>query len=283
MELQQNLPQLNRQKLGLAAISYDSEAVLKHFAGRKNITYPLLSDPDSRTIRAYGVLNEGVPVNTPKALENRFLRGGEWYGVPVPGTFMLDPRGIVVAKYFEEDYRERYTASEILVRQLGADSGLPRTVSETKHLTISTFASLTNVKMGQRIALVADVDLKPRMHVYAPGVEGYIAIDFSISESPAIKIHPATFPASKKLRLKAINETVPVYQGKFRIARDVNIGTDPQVKPELNEKGELVIHGTLRYQACDDRVCYVPQNVPLSWTLNYEALDMQRVPKELQR
>jgi len=27
------------------------------------------------------------------------------------------------------------------------------------------------------------------------------------------------------------------------------------------------ISGTLSYQACDDRVCYLPQSVPLEWVV----------------
>ena len=42
-------------------MSYDSVAVLKNFSHRKHITYPLLSDPDSKTIRSFGILNETVP------------------------------------------------------------------------------------------------------------------------------------------------------------------------------------------------------------------------------
>ena len=34
----------------MAAISYDSVAVLKSFADRQRITFPLLSDPDSKVI-----------------------------------------------------------------------------------------------------------------------------------------------------------------------------------------------------------------------------------------
>jgi len=37
----------------LAAISYDSEAILKYFADRRKIDFPLLADPDSKIIRAY--------------------------------------------------------------------------------------------------------------------------------------------------------------------------------------------------------------------------------------
>jgi hypothetical protein len=44
-----------------------------------------------------------------------------------------------------------------------------------------------------------------------------------------------------------------------------------------------VVEGTLRYQACDDRVCYVPQELPVKWTLQYAEFDRQRVPPGLQR
>jgi hypothetical protein len=46
-----------KQGIRLAAISYDSEAILKYFADRQHIDFPLLADPDSRVIRDYHVLN----------------------------------------------------------------------------------------------------------------------------------------------------------------------------------------------------------------------------------
>lgn len=282
MELQEKLPSIRKQGLGLAAISYDSPAILKHFADRKKISYPLLSDPQSKVIRNYGILSEGVPANTPAAVEDRFKPGGQWFGVPIPGTFIIRPDGVVVSKYFEDDYRERYTASDILVRQYG-EGGVAGETKETKHLTLSSSASLERVKMGERIALVLDVELKPQMHVYAPGVKDYMPIEWDLQESPAIKVHPAAYPKSKKLRLEAIKETVPVYEGKFRVTRDVTIGSDSAVKPLLDEKGELVITGTFHYQACDERMCYFPQAVPVKWMLKYDSLDQERVPAELRR
>lgn len=271
MELQNGLQNVRKQGLGLAAVSYDSPAVLKSFADRTSIAFPLLSDAGSKTIRAYGILNETVPADSAQ------------YGIPHPGTFILNPRGEVISKYFEDDYRERYTASEILVRQFGGTAGASKTVAETRQLRLSASASLAAVRTGQRIALIIEVELKPKMHVYAPGVEHYIPIDWSIAESPAIKIFPAAYPPSKMLHLPVIDETVPVYQGKFRLERDVTIGPDAGVKPLLSDKGDLTIAGAFRYQACDDRICYVPQTLPLSWTVHYEALDRQRAPSELQR
>ena len=33
------------------------------------------------------------------------------------------------------------------------------------------------------------------------------------------------------------------------------------------KNGPLTIKGTLRYQACDDKVCFRPTNVPVEWTV----------------
>lgn len=271
MELQQNLDKVRKQGLELAAISYDSVAVLKDFADRQKITYPLLSDPESKVIRAYGLLNQSVPPNTAQ------------FGIPHPGTIVLDPKGLVTSKHFEEDFRQRYTASDILVRQLGGKAGGPGQTVETKHLKLSSSASAAVVRWGQRIALVLEIELKRGMHVYAPGVTGYIPIEWKIPAMPAAKAHEATYPKSEKLYLKPIKESVPVYKGRLRVVREISIGTDAQVQPLLDSAGNLTLEGTLHYQACDDRICYVPQAIPLRWTLHYETVDRQRVPAELQR
>jgi hypothetical protein len=189
----------------------------------------------------------------------------------------------VVSKYFESDFRRRYTASDILVRQYGDKPGTTSQTVETKHLKLVSSASQTNVRWGQRIALTVDIDLKGGMHVYAPGVEGYIPIDWKINAAPAFTPHEVTYPASQQLYLKPIHETVPIYKGRFRLVQEITLGTDEQVKPMLRKEGGLVIEGALRYQTCDDRVCYLVQTVPLKWVLHYEELDRQRVPPEMQR
>jgi hypothetical protein len=257
--------------MGVAAISYDSRAVLKDFADRRHITYPLLSDSESKIIRVFGILNEAAPKNTP------------FYGIPHPGTYILDPAGVVKAKYFEDGYRERDTASDILVTQFGVRPGLAHSTIETKHLKLSSSASAAVVHSGQHIALTLDVELPPKMHVYAPGVQGYIPIDWSMGETEAAKASAAVYPASKRLHLRAIRDTVPVYAGSFRLVREITIGPEAKLKPFLTAGGELTFEGSFRYQACDDRVCYLPQTVPLKWSFQFEPLDRERVPPALQR
>jgi AhpC/TSA family/Disulphide bond corrector protein DsbC len=262
---------LRKKGVGVASISYDSIALLKDFAERKGLTYPLLSDPDSKVIRAFNILNGNFP------------EGHAWHGVPFPGIYVIDEKGIVRAKYFEEDHRDRYTASNIVIHEFNGE-GQAGTTVETKHLKLTYSTSDTSLSPGGRAALMMDIELKKGMHVYAPGVQGgYIPIDWKIAESKGWLAHPVSYPASRIMHLPAINESVPVYEGRFRLLRDVTIGQTAEIKPLLADNGTLTVEGSFRHQACDEKECFPPQTVPLKWTFQIAPLDGKRAPAELQR
>lgn len=271
MELERHYSDFGKLGLGVAAISYDSTAVLHNFAERKGIHFPLLSDPNSKIIRELGILNETVPTDSPQ------------FGIPYPGWFVVDAKGVITAKYFETDYHQRYTSAGILLHEFGLLPPAENPPVEGKQLTLNATASNAVVAPGQTVVLALDIELKPKMHVYAPGVEGYIPIDWTMGESDLAAARKTTFPIPQKLRLEAINETVPAYSGHFRLTRDVSIAQADKLQPALNSAGEFVLQGKLRYQACDDRICYIPQEMPILWVFKYQDLDRERVPVELQR
>jgi hypothetical protein len=188
-----------------------------------------------------------------------------------PGWYVLDARGVIVSKYFDDN--GRFTPAAILVHKFGWTPTEPGTEVEGKQLNATTGASNATVAPGERVALILDVDLQPNMHVYAPGVGGgYISIDWKMRDSEAAAVHPAVFPRAEKLYLKAIAETVPAYRNHVRLTRDLTIG-----RP-VDGSGKFTVPGSLRYQACDDRVCYIPQTLQLTWTFQYQASDQQRAP-----
>ncbi len=275
------LADLNRQVEGfrkkgmnVASLTYDSTDVLKTFAARIGITFTMLSDPDSKVIRAFEILNTNAEKGTSR------------YGIPFPGTYVINERGIVTAKYFDDDYRERSSAASILTREFGVDdtgSRIAKNVFENNQLKLTYFASDATLAPGHRTALVLEIDPKPKMHVYAPGVERYIPIDWQMSESKAWIAFPAAYPASRKLNLPAIQETVPVYNSHIRIVRDLAVGLDPETTSSLSADRTLTVEGSFRYQACDDKQCFLPKTIPLKWTFQVGKLDTQRVPEELQR
>jgi len=184
----------------------------------------------------------------------------------------------------KDDYKDRVSTADILARQFGAQLDVARGAAETKHLQVTNAASNDVARPGLRIALSLDIELKPGMHVYAPGVQGYIPIDWRFDEGgPAAKRLSFEYPPSEMLRLEAIGETVPVYRGHIQIRREITFGQEAVLKPLVTSTGGVIVKGSFRYQACDDRKCYVPEEVPLVWRFKYEGLDRQRAPSEFQR
>lgn len=270
MELQTQAEGFRKKGLAVASLSYDSAAILKDFAGRKNIAYPMLSDPESKVIKAFGILNTNMEP------------GAMGYGVPFPGMFVIDAHGLVKAKYFEDDHRERFTAADVLTREFGAD-GAAKTTVETPQVKLTYSASDASLMPGARTSLILDLELKKGMHVYAPGVQSdYIAIQWTVADSKGWLAQPAIYPPSRKMHLKVINETVPVYEGHLRLLRDLTIAQQAALTPLLGPGGVLTVEGAFRYQACDARECYPPKTIPLKWTFQIDPLDRQRAPAALQ-
>lgn len=205
-----------------------------------------------------------------------------WYGIPYPGIYIVDENGIVRSKYFQETYQERYAAPSILWREFGSRVGTRETVVKTSHLEMKYYATRDVVRPSLRLTLLADFQLPPKMHVYAPGVANYIPIQWKLEDSPNYVLRAVEYPPSEILYLPAIQETVPVYQGKFRIAQDITLAGSEVLRPILAGEREVRVRGQLRYQACDDKICYLPQHLPLEWVFHVEPLDTERVPEALQ-
>jgi DsbC/DsbD-like thiol-disulfide interchange protein len=157
----------------------------------------------------------------------------------------------------------------------GQDKDLPPTGGshgaqshETAHLTIVTTASPDAAAPGQKLTLQLDVTPKPRMHVYAPGQDGYIPISLKLDEQTAFTAAKGKYPAGEKYFMPALNETQIVYGKPFRITQEVTLARTAALR-ELakQDAASLTIKGTVRYQACDDRICYLPANVPVEWTV----------------
>ena len=228
----------------------------------------MLGDPESKTIRAYGVLN-------PEAT-------GMQKGFARPGYFFIDTQGVIREKFFEAKYRERLTGNSIIAKlfpELGQE--VTQTV-EAPHLQLALEQSDPTGVPGTRITLAAEVRLPQDVHVYAPGAQGYKPIRLVMDAMPEMQFPPAVYPQSKTLFLPVINERVPVFDGTFRITQDVKVSTSAEFWGSLGKDGKLFsITGRLDYQACDKTVCYQPTSVPVKWQLQVYPLDRTRAPVEI--
>jgi len=266
VELQGRVDQLRKEGLGLAAITYDPVSVLADFSARRGITFPLLSDAGSATIKRYGILNTTVP------------QTNELYGYPFPGTFMLNREGVVTSRVFEATYQERDTISSVLAR-LGRGVDAPLTKTSAPHLEITSYLTDRVAAPGTHFSIVLDVKPAARVHVYAPGVAGYKPIALVVQPQPGLIVRQPQFPKAGDYHFKPLNEHVPVYQKPFRITQDVEIDPSREAAAALKELKTMTISATLNYQACDDKLCFNSQSVPLSWTIHLRPLDTDRAKR----
>ena len=100
VQLQEHLKEIETTGGQLVAISYDSTNILKRFAAKSAITYPLLSDAGSKTIDAFGIRNKEAP--------------DRWSGIPYPGTFVVGTNGIIRSKLFLDGYKDRHAVDALV-------------------------------------------------------------------------------------------------------------------------------------------------------------------------
>lgn len=170
-----------------------------------------------------------------------------------PSVTLLGAQGEAVDRYVGD------SPAAFLFLRLNLPSTAARATVNGKRLDLSVSADRAAGRSGETVVLVLDLKLKPGVHVYAPGVEGYIPIAWALKPSSDWSARAALFPKAEILHLAAIDETVPAYQGHFRLAREVVIASPA--------KGPVSIDGTLRYQACDDTMCYIPETLPVRWEI----------------
>jgi peroxiredoxin len=288
VELEGRVNELRQKGLGLAAISYDPPEIIAAFSKQRGITFPLLSDAGSATIKRYGILNPvpewamGPDRDNPavKAEIEKYVSvrtpNPSQVGIAFPGTFILDKKGRVTSRFFEDFYIERNTVSSMMMRLNNRVAPVAATKVSTAHLEITTYPSDSAVAPGNRFSIALDIQPHNGIHVYAPGAKNYRVIGLNIAAQPFVRTIPAKYPASEIYFFKPLDERVPVFQKPFTLIQEAVLEGTPQAQAALRDKDSVTIAGTLEYQACDDKICYNPASVPLTWTLNLRPIIAER-------
>ncbi|MDO9477561.1 MAG: peroxiredoxin family protein [Pseudohongiella sp.] len=95
-------PQFAELGVTVAAMTYDSQDILKAAEEDYSVNFPLLQDIDVKHVTALGILNE------------QYEPGQRAYGIPEPGIFLLSPDGTIRFKFADQDYRMRPDFSLVL-------------------------------------------------------------------------------------------------------------------------------------------------------------------------
>jgi peroxiredoxin len=88
--------------ISVVALTYDSVELLKTVQEDQDIQFTLLHDEDVSHVNAFGVRNLD------------YEPGHRVYGIPYPGIFLVDPNGVIKAKFAEERYQDRPPFEDVL-------------------------------------------------------------------------------------------------------------------------------------------------------------------------
>ena len=126
-----------------------------------------------------------------------------------------------------------------------------------QHIDVLTGA----MEAGRVVTLWVDVAPKPGIHVYASGATGFDAVKLTIVPQAGVAVRQAKYPAAQSTASPGALERVPAYVKTFRITQPLTLAKD------LKRGEAMTVAGALTYQACDDRLCYPTQSIPLRWLL----------------
>lgn len=102
IQLQEHKAAYDEAGIALVAMTYDEPALQQVFVDKWGIEYPLLHDVDTLSFKTLGILNKS------------YQPGDDAYGIPYPGSIVINPEGKVVGKLFLEAYSVRVDALSAL-------------------------------------------------------------------------------------------------------------------------------------------------------------------------
>lgn len=148
---------------------------------------------------------------------------------------------------------------------LGTQGAAPASI-DTPHLTVTVSPAARTASPGTRVELSVDVAPKAKMHVYAPQQKDYIPISLTLKPSALFSAGTVVYPRPETYLFAPLNETQLVYSKRFRISQPITLARGAAMRAAgVLPGGAVTVTGTLRYQACDDAICYMPKEVPVSW------------------
>jgi DsbC/DsbD-like thiol-disulfide interchange protein len=117
---------------------------------------------------------------------------------------------------------------------------------------------------GQRVGVIIDFDIAPGWHVYGkPLPEEYTPTTVTFDKD-LLSAQKLDFPQPKPVKFELLDETLPVYQGHFKVVGDILL------RQKLSP-GEHRLGGTLSFQECNDNLCKMPRQVRFELPLRIES------------
>ena len=256
------MPDFEAAGAKLYVLSYDEADALADFKKAHGTTFTMLSDPDSEVIRSFGILNATIADDD-----------HPWYGIHYPGVYITDSEGIIVEKFFENNFTVRPGPEQLLAAVRGEEVLLEERPNPVSEVSVDVDFVGDSLPVGISRQIVARFSLPEGMHVYGqPVPEGLVAASIELDEQvEGLVAYTPITPATRSMTLTGDGHTLEVYEGDVVLRLPVAQNGRAMTK---DEEGRWVsIAGRVRWQACDSEACGLPEEqtfnfrVPAAFTV----------------
>lgn len=148
-------------------------------------------------------------------------------------------------------------ASPVWTQNIQLGAGSAQSAAQHQHVELVT--DFIHVKAGQPDWVELHFRVDPGLHInsHTPKDELLVPTSFAVTGESQLKVIGEEYPAGIPLRLNVgAGEVLSTYQGEFQVRLKIAAA-----------KSDSTLTGVLRYQACDDRSCFPPRNLPVRVTV----------------
>ena len=127
---------------------------------------------------------------------------------------------------------------------------------------VTPLLAADRVQPGAGVRVAIRVRLPEGLHVNSnkPRDPSLIPVVLSIDPPSGVSVSEIVYPEATDLVQQGADQPLAVYEREFLIGVRLNVGNDVPL-------GEIAVPARLRYQACDERVCYIPATASSGWML----------------
>ena len=154
-----------------------------------------------------------------------------------------------------------------------AQSDVPQ-LSFVPGITAETFTETDTVHAGStfRAAIVANLNSGWHINAHEPKDPYLVPTTLTFSPLTGFTIQQTAYPVPVTVTLEGSQTPLQVYEKKFNMG--VSVAVSEEVVP-----GDYVLHGALRYQACDNKQCFPPQKLAVQIAVKVVAKETAITPQ----
>lgn len=139
---------------------------------------------------------------------------------------------------------------------------------------ITPLIEADGVRAGTTVRVALTVALPDGYHVQSnkPRDPSLIPTEVTVDAPAGVQVAEVVFPEAEDFKQEGLPEPLLVFEREFVIGVRLALA-------ESVPAGDLVVPVRLRYQACDDKMCYAPSNAQSQWTLKVVGTNAAVTPQ----